>query len=362
MNIKSRDISVVVQGRVEKELTAICLASVRKYLPDAQLILSTYKGTDTDGLEFDDLVLSDDPGAIKFNKKEYCNINRMLTTSKAGIACAARPYILKLRSDLELRSLDFINYFSKYDKFDDDYRIYKERILCSILFTLKFEESGEKHMDIPFHVSDWWYFGRTEDIRKLYSVDLVEEPYFSRYFQYHPKPEGRVEIFPERLWRMSPEQYILSSLVKKNIPTLDFETMFDNSLEILEISERFIVNNYIPLSSSMSGIYNNKSSYLKTNDNFSGVYKDGLYSERIWMKSYKKFCDEKFEFPKQYEFEFFKEELRCYKKLKKHYTRAMTPFVCTLKWVGDVFASLKYAVKTVFNFVIFFLKYLSKTR
>ena len=113
MSIKDKDISVVVQGRVEKKLTTLCLASVRKCLPGAQLILSTYKGTDTTGLDFDDLVLSDDPGALKFNKTDYCNINRMLTTSKAGIACAARPYILKLRSDLELRSLDFINYFSK---------------------------------------------------------------------------------------------------------------------------------------------------------------------------------------------------------------------------------------------------------
>jgi len=354
MCIKDEDISVVVQGRVEKDLTALCLASVRKYLPGAQLILSTYKGTNTAGLDFDDLVLSDDPGALKFNNTEYCNVNRMLVTSKAGIAYAVRPYILKLRSDLELRSLDFIKYFAKYDKFDDNYRIYKERILCSILFTLKFEESSEKHMDIPFHVSDWWYFGKAEDIHKLYSVDLVEEPYFSRYFQYHPKPEGRVEIFPERLWRMSPEQYILSSLVKKKIPELAFDTMFDSSSEILEISERFIVNNYIPLSASMSGIYNNKSAYVNANYNFSGVYKDGLYSEKLWMKAYKNFCDYNFELPIKYEFEFFKEDLRCYKKLKKNYVRAIAPFVCTAKWIGSIFASVKYAVQTFYRFILFY--------
>ena len=40
--IKSEDISVVVQGAIVSNLTNNCLKSIRKYLPKAEIILSTW--------------------------------------------------------------------------------------------------------------------------------------------------------------------------------------------------------------------------------------------------------------------------------------------------------------------------------
>ena len=66
--VDNKDITVVVQGAVDREKTPICLQSIRRMLPGAFIILSTWEGTDVDGLEYDDVVLSEDPGGFdEFN-------------------------------------------------------------------------------------------------------------------------------------------------------------------------------------------------------------------------------------------------------------------------------------------------------
>ena len=42
--IDKKDISVVVQGAIDKEWTPLCLKSIRKYLPESEIILSTWGG------------------------------------------------------------------------------------------------------------------------------------------------------------------------------------------------------------------------------------------------------------------------------------------------------------------------------
>ena len=37
--MKSNDITVVVQGAIDRKLTPKCLKSIRKHLPDAEIIL-----------------------------------------------------------------------------------------------------------------------------------------------------------------------------------------------------------------------------------------------------------------------------------------------------------------------------------
>ena len=55
--IKSEDISVVVQGAIDKFNTPKCLKSIRKVLPRAEIVLSTWEKSDVNGLDYDILVL-----------------------------------------------------------------------------------------------------------------------------------------------------------------------------------------------------------------------------------------------------------------------------------------------------------------
>ena len=68
--ISAKDITVVVQGPVqtfsdreqESGITRKCLDSVRYFLPGAKIILSTWHNQDLTDLDYDQLVLCDDPG------------------------------------------------------------------------------------------------------------------------------------------------------------------------------------------------------------------------------------------------------------------------------------------------------------
>ena len=54
--INSIDISVVVQGAIDKENTPKCLKSIREFLPNAKIILSTWKNSNVENLDYDMLV------------------------------------------------------------------------------------------------------------------------------------------------------------------------------------------------------------------------------------------------------------------------------------------------------------------
>src|SRR5277367_6682727 len=101
--ITSKDISIIVQGPVFKDgITARCLKSLRANLPDAEIILSTWQGSDTTGLEFDRLVENQDPSPIwlldPFLKRtQINNIIRQMISTVAGLNAATRPYALKFR-------------------------------------------------------------------------------------------------------------------------------------------------------------------------------------------------------------------------------------------------------------------------
>ena len=60
-NIDTKDISVVVQGAIDKGYTPLCLKSIIKYLPESEIILSTWEGSEVDNLDYDVLILSEDP-------------------------------------------------------------------------------------------------------------------------------------------------------------------------------------------------------------------------------------------------------------------------------------------------------------
>ena len=57
------DISVVVQGPIErtteKNITGTVCESIRKILPGAEIILSTWEGNDTQGIEFDKVIFNE---------------------------------------------------------------------------------------------------------------------------------------------------------------------------------------------------------------------------------------------------------------------------------------------------------------
>lgn len=346
MQILSKDLSVVVQGAVSPSETFLCLKSIRKYLPEAQIILSTWKGSDVfqyDGL-YDELVLSDDPGAVIFEVKEQKtnSLNRILVSSRNGIKKAQRPYILRMRSDLILKNDNVLRLYDNFKIRNKEASLFRQRIFAYDIFSLKFNVSKTKNQYLLFHISDWCYFGLKEDIEELFNVPKVEEPEFSQYFKTHKKYSD--DIYPSRLWKMSPEQYFTYSNALKIFEKLKFENYLDVNSENIKISEDFIINNFRIFSPKVWGIYSLKKQYKRTNMEARNLF--SYYSYLTQKSDYKKYCD--FEIDTS-DIDFFYKlyNIKYFEQLRKHFV--LISSVSLDKKLVELFSLLLYLFKFLYS-------------
>ena len=227
--LSDSDISVVMQGPIASGVTGKCLSAIRSLLPHAEIILSTWKGEDVSGISFDCLVQSEDPGAVELNAKtdDRNNINRQLISTQQGLLHVSRKYVLKIRTDLELLSLEFLEYYFRHNISSE---VFSERVLILDHFT-----RNCRIIPVPFSPSDWLMFGRYEDVCQYYAAPLMplEE---MLYFKCH---EDRQPLFSAPYHRFVPEQWIcLNFLCKKwSIKCSDYH---DNTMENRMLTERFL--------------------------------------------------------------------------------------------------------------------------
>ena len=297
--IDSKEISVIVQGGIDKKETPKCLNSIRKILPNAEIILSTWNGADTSDLDYDKVIYNEDPGTVLIEEhksiKTYNNMNRQLLSTQSGLKIANRKYSLKLRSDLILTGKGFINYFEKFQKRIDDYKLFQQKIVTSTLFT-RYNIKSSKHHDrvlIPFHISDWWFFGLTKDLKSYFlETNLVKEPDFTNYFR-APENKHKDNPYVNAKFKFAPEQYFGYECFARNYNNIHMEDAADVNDELIKIFEKCLVNNFIVLEYKQSGIYLNKYLYSK-NEIFSGDQYIGLYNFYRYEETYKKICDDQY--------------------------------------------------------------------
>jgi hypothetical protein len=295
--IDDADISIVVQGPIfgqstyyiTPESTKIVCERLRDLFPKSEIILSGSIGNNVEGIIHDKLVLSEDPGATWFdidleNNKVLNNCNRMIVSTLAGIKAASRKYVFKIRSDLLVVSKDFLDYFNKYPYYDEKYKFVKNRIIAFSIFSIKAEYVRFK-VSRPYHISDWAYFGFKEDLLNMYDIPLTDEPEFSQYFLNNPK--NYEELFPNRIWKMSPEQYVTSSFFNKFIK-VSFNNPADISNNNEQLSETLIANNFLVLDQDQFHLISLKHLYLQI------LYEPILASTAIffrsWLNDYHKYC------------------------------------------------------------------------
>lgn len=296
--IQDQDISIVVQGPILLEsrfnitntTTKLVCQQLKKLFPESELILSTWRGSNVDGIPHDKLVISDDPGASPFIYREdkiFNNCNRLIISTKNGIQAATRKYVFKVRSDLFVLSKSFLNFFDHFKHYDAECKFVKSRILAFSIHSLKKERVFGLETHRPYHISDWAYFGYKEDLWNLYDIPLTPEPEFSQWFLTRPKHHP--DLFPARLWKMSPEEYITSSFFKKFYPSLDFAHTQDVSHDNVVVSERLIANNFLVLDQTQFVLISLKYIELHLLLSVSGIHKAAILYHS-WLKDYYKYC------------------------------------------------------------------------
>ncbi len=328
--LPTQEISVIVQGAIDTKYTSKCLQSIRQYLPQAEIILSTWEGANVDDLNYDILILNKDPGTmlnIIYPYPIYNNVNRQLVSTQQGILKATRKYILKLRSDLVLKNADFLNYWENFPKQNKDFTIFKHRVISGSTYTIEYLTNSNK--PTPFNVSDFWFFGLTEDI-KDYFLDCplqTKEESENWKFKYPNKIPD-----PNTLWRFPPEQVFCFNWVKKYFPNAKFDDWSDWNIENIELSNNIIYNNFIILDLKQSGIYCKKHGKHQS----SIKYMLGIINFEYFQNSYEKYCNPDYQHIAE-----IKNEEYYIKKLRKEYY--------------DLKKLLKYSIFTKFISITIYL-------
>lgn len=251
-NIDTKDISVVVQGAIDNESTHLVIKSIRKYLPDSEIILSTWEGSNINGLDYDILVLNKDPGASLCAplEKRFNNLNRQIISTVNGIKKSSNQYCYKIRSDIILRSNNFLNYFDTNDVDQNSkYAIFQKKILMSSVWTRFRARINNNTMLQPYHISDWHMIGTKDDMLKLYDIELENDFDANVYYLYN-KPE-KFDAFSDHKWRYTPEQYIFYKCLLKKFPNLVFKSKLDYNEKHMELYFHLLAHNFIVIDKDM---------------------------------------------------------------------------------------------------------------
>ena len=258
--IRSEEISVVVQGAAGAD-AARCLSSIRKYLPKAELILSTWEGTNTSGLDFDKLILSKDPGGVLHDLKynNYNNVNRQLLSTQAGIKKSSRKYVLKIRTDFYLKNANFLLFFDCFPECESEFHFFKERVM--VLSPYSREVSCENGLPTPFHPSDFIFFGLREDLEAYFlETPLMSEKDMAScvYKNYKNAP------YESCTWKMSPEQYFCCNFFKKYVH-FEFEDCTCWNKDNIFLSKNLLMNNFMFIDPDIGGFGSEKHSCIMNN-------------------------------------------------------------------------------------------------
>lgn len=217
-------LSVVISGPIlgtkddKKYYTREACKSARSFFKKAEIILSTWEGEDVEGLDYDVVVFSQDPGP-----NENDNINRQICSRLAGLKKASRTYTLAMRSESVIKNIAFTQYIDIYNKHDEygKYCFLKHRVVIPASYPAC---RGEL-----FHMGDWYYFGYTEDLINIWDIPYMDDTLYNN---------------DEDDLLYNPHRYFITEFVRKYYP-LNFLKKKDINEENREIYEAVLAENFV---------------------------------------------------------------------------------------------------------------------
>lgn len=267
--VLASDVSVVVQGPVvgspgdpeEARWTQRALRSVRAVMPESELLLSTWQGSDVSGLDADHVVLSADPGPTASRDSAHAanNVNRQILSTRVGLEHAGRRLALKLRSDMLLEHDGMLRLFGGWPERASTGRVLQERILVPTFYTFN---PRRVYARFPYMVSDWSQFGLREDMLEVWST-----PRWDTSFEW---------LLGRRI--VASEQWIWMSLLN-----LHDEDAFVGRPDVIEHSELMMVNNTVVLEPEDLGVR-----MLKVSPHLG--HQAAVYTHGEWQRLYERIC------------------------------------------------------------------------
>lgn len=162
------NVGIVLQGPVmhEDNFTVETIRMIREWYPDICIVLSTWIGSllDNERSEVEKykcIVIESEqtPEEFKGKNEKIGHMNNQILSSRVGTEYLRNngiEYAMKIRSDLRIYKADFVPYLL------NTLKIYK-RSLVNIAFS-------NSMYNVPFHMSDFVWFGEIESIKQMYSI------------------------------------------------------------------------------------------------------------------------------------------------------------------------------------------------
>ncbi|HDR8988596.1 WavE lipopolysaccharide synthesis family protein [Burkholderia vietnamiensis] len=208
--IANDDITLVFQGPWNASLHEN-VERARETLPGAAIVIgSTDPRVKNDVVEGAQVALVQDPGELPAYKRgrnaPVNNVNRQIASSRAGLARVKTPYAVKIRTDCSIRAKGFIDIYEHIARESGN----SARLLASSIYTLH----PEGIEALPFHVSDWFFFGETSVLHEYFDVPLMSSQDANWYGT--ENHDIRANHFARQYRsRWSPEQYIAVENARK---------------------------------------------------------------------------------------------------------------------------------------------------
>ena len=245
----NREITVVVQGpvhalhgrRQDEGITARCLRSVRELLPGARVVLSTWAKQNLEALDYDELVISEDPGPNHFGYSANGapvaeNTNRQIVSTVSGLRRVHTKYAMKLRADNYLTGTGFKDLQQSYPKRCAAFKFFRERVVVTNTFMRKYHHGRR----VVFMLSDFFNFGLTEDVLDFWDGELFENfPFDGRRVgakQHRGAPWPTIDV----------DQFLAQRFVNKHIQdAVQLRHFFDNRRDLVQKSNLLLANNFV---------------------------------------------------------------------------------------------------------------------
>jgi hypothetical protein len=185
----SPDFTILLQGQFTAE-TAKIVRQLRQADRLTPIVVSCWE-SDRAAVPQDvanlvsELVFSEDPGSPRIEGFKVDNIRRQLVSTSAGLARVKSAFVLKLRSDLMVDVKRVRNALALCTPVEPDApAMFGHKVVVTSLTTLDARRSG-----YYFHVCDWLYLGRTNDLRVLFAAELPSGVFFEYFRHSLPRPE-----------------------------------------------------------------------------------------------------------------------------------------------------------------------------
>jgi hypothetical protein len=252
------DTTFIVQGPIHIT-TAHNLTSIRQHYPKSKIILSTWPNQQLDGLQFDEVVISEDPGSIRTHENLSANTNRLIVSTKNGLERVRTLRAVKTRTDIGILGV-CPDLFS-----DKDGQYFQKKIVGLNLFFRDPFKSNKL-----FHMGDIFMSGLTKDLLNLWNSPLAEDFQLGRSL--------RVRIYNKYPVRLAPEQYLWLTFLRRQGIDIDLEYVEDVNIQKLALSEVSLASNFEIKTAAQLGL--NIPTRFIENGNSDGIYSQADF-ERI---------------------------------------------------------------------------------